>query len=188
MNEIKWWSLNLRRTQLLDAELGQPLAHVNGLLEALALHNSGTQPTGERITGTVGIMDLLLGDFVNGVLLDLNTACGRDSSHGGESSLCNDHDTGALSVLLLKGSELLGDFGDVSQTPAVALRVSEGFGFVANKIVDVGDDAVELVFEELGDEGCREVEDENLAGRARSVSTGNGREIRRRRRMEVTGK
>lgn len=99
---------------------------------------------------------------MDGVLLGLNTACGRDSSHGWEGTLCNDHDTGALGVLLLEGGELLGDFGDVGQSPAVALGEGEGFGFVADEVVDVGDDAIELVLEELGDEGGGEGEDEGL--------------------------
>lgn len=135
---------------------------VNALFQGFTLDNTSNETTSESVTGTGGIVDLLLGDFVNGVFRGLNAAGSRDSSHSGEGSLSNDHDTGPLGVLLLEGGELLGDFGDVSQTPAVALGVGESFGFVADEVVDVGDDAVELVFEELRDEGGGEGEDEGL--------------------------
>jgi hypothetical protein len=51
----------------------------------------------------------------------------------------------------------------------VALGVGEGFGFVANEVVNVGDDAIELVFEELRDEGGGEGEDEGLANSMSAV-------------------
>lgn len=139
------------------------MTKINALFQGFALDNTSNETTSESVTGTVGVVNLLLGDFVNGELLGLNTACGRDSSHGGEGTLCNDHDTGALGVLLLEGGELLGDFGDVGQTPAVALGVGEGFGFVTDEVVDVRDDTVELVLEELGYEGGGEGEDEGLS-------------------------
>jgi hypothetical protein len=44
----------------------------------------------------------------------------------------------------------------------VALGVGEGFGFVADEVVDIWDDAVELVFEELRDKGGGQGEDEGL--------------------------
>jgi hypothetical protein len=40
----------VRGAQLLDAQLGEPLAHVNGLVEGLALDNTSNETTGERIT------------------------------------------------------------------------------------------------------------------------------------------
>lgn len=152
----------LRRSQFLNTETGKPLTKINALFQGFTLNNASNETTSKSIAGTVGIVDLLLGDFVNGVLLSLNTACGRDSSDGGKGTLGNDHDTGALGVLLLEGGELLSNFGDVGQTPAVALGVGEGLSFVADEVVDVGNDAVELVFEELRDEGGGEGEDEGL--------------------------
>lgn len=152
----------LRRSQFLNTEASEPLTLVNALFQRFALDNTSNETASKGVTGTGGVVNLLLGDFVNGVFLGLNTACGRDSSHGGEGTLCNDHDTGALGVLLLEGGEFLGDFGDVGQSPAVALGEGESFGFVADEVVDVGDNAVELVLEELGDEGGGEGEDEGL--------------------------
>lgn len=138
------------------------MAKINALFQGFALDNTSNKPTSESITSTVGVIDLLLGDFVNGVLLGLNATCGRDSSHGWKGTLRNDHDTGALSVLLLESGELLGDFGNISETPAMALGVSEGFGFVADEVVNVGNDTVELVLEELRDERSGEREDKGL--------------------------
>src|SRR4051794_39657441 len=60
-----------RGTVLLDAELGQPLAHVDAGLEALTLGDTGEEPTGEGVTGTVGVGDLGVVDGVDGELLDL---------------------------------------------------------------------------------------------------------------------
>jgi hypothetical protein len=41
---------DLRRTQLLDAKLGEPLAEIDALLERLALHNTGGETTSESVT------------------------------------------------------------------------------------------------------------------------------------------
>ena len=40
----------VRGAQLLDAQLGEPLAHVDGPVEGLALDDTGDKTTGERIT------------------------------------------------------------------------------------------------------------------------------------------
>jgi hypothetical protein len=40
----------VRGAQLLDAELGEPLAHIDGGLEVLALDDTGNEATGEGIT------------------------------------------------------------------------------------------------------------------------------------------
>jgi hypothetical protein len=40
----------VRGAELLDAQLGQPLAHVDGLVEGLALDDTSNETTGESIT------------------------------------------------------------------------------------------------------------------------------------------
>ena len=40
----------LRRSQLLNGELGEPLAEVDALLEGLALDDTGGETTGEGVT------------------------------------------------------------------------------------------------------------------------------------------
>ena len=45
--------LGERGAKLLDGELGEPLAHVDGLLERLALDDTGDEATSEGITVTV---------------------------------------------------------------------------------------------------------------------------------------
>lgn len=42
--------LRVRRSQLLDAQLGQPLALVDGGLEVVARDDAGEETTGESIT------------------------------------------------------------------------------------------------------------------------------------------
>jgi hypothetical protein len=41
---------NLRRSKLLDALAGEPLAHVNAVIKRLARDNTGAEATGEGIT------------------------------------------------------------------------------------------------------------------------------------------
>lgn len=41
---------NIRRTQFLDAEAGEPLAKVDALVEGLTLHDTGGQTSGKSVT------------------------------------------------------------------------------------------------------------------------------------------
>lgn len=43
-----------RRSKLLNALAGQPLAHVNAVLKRLALHQTGGEATGKGITIAIG--------------------------------------------------------------------------------------------------------------------------------------
>lgn len=83
---------NSRRSKLLDALAGQPLAHVNILLKRLALYDTGAEATGEGVTvspgqllllvnrwrtieslpSAVGVGDGISGELADGELLDLN--------------------------------------------------------------------------------------------------------------------
>ena len=88
----------------MDAELSQPLALVDGGLEVLACNDTSEETTGESITrfglvgltktivklhlpGSVGVVDLLLADGVNGVLSSL----GALDSDGRVSALGEDN-------------------------------------------------------------------------------------------------
>ena len=60
-------------------------------------------------------------------------------------------------------SESLGDGGDVlGVRKTVRARPSLGFRLVADDIINIREDFLELSTEELGDEGSREVKDEDL--------------------------
>lgn len=116
-----------------------------------------------NIPSTVCIVDFLLRDLVNWVFLRFyGTAGSRDCGDSRQSSLCDNDDTRTLGILLLEGSELLGNLSDVGDTPAMVLGEGKSFGLVANKVVNVRNHAIELVLEELRDEGSREGEDERL--------------------------
>lgn len=95
-------------------------------------------------------------------LLDLNVAVGANGNNGGLKTLGDDHSAGTLGVLLGENSKLLSDLNDVLGTPLVAGRVGASLGLVAAGVVSVRQDAIELVLEELGDEGGREVKHEDL--------------------------
>lgn len=47
---------DIRRTQLLDALAGEPLTHVNALLQGLALHDTSRETTSESITATMLVL------------------------------------------------------------------------------------------------------------------------------------
>lgn len=42
--------LGIRGAQLLDAQFGKPLAHVDSRLEGLALHDAGNKATSKSVT------------------------------------------------------------------------------------------------------------------------------------------
>lgn len=153
---------NSRWTQLLDAQASEPLAHVDALLEVLALDETGNEAAGEGVTGAVGVGDLLLGDGVDGEGLDIGLALGGDDGRLG--ALGDDDDTLALLVGLRQVGNLLGDGSHVGGVArqVVRGRVGLGLGLVADQVVPVLGRFVQGVLEELGDKGRRHIDDEDL--------------------------
>ena len=112
---------------------------------------------------TVGVSNAVLGDLVDGELLDLNFTIGLDRSRdGGQGSLGDNSNPWAAGVLLGQLSQLLGDFDDIVGTPAVALGVGTSLSFVAESVVRVGQNSVELFLEELRNERSGEGKHEDL--------------------------
>lgn len=112
---------------------------------------------------TVGVVDGVLGDLADLELLHLDgTGSGADGDNGGESALGDNGNTGTLGVLLGELSELLGDLGDILGAPLVALGVGNSLSLVTEGVVGVGQDAIQLVLEELGNERSRDREHEGL--------------------------
>jgi hypothetical protein len=155
-----WEGGNVRGTQLLDAQLGQPRAHVDTLLDGLALGQTGKETTGEGVTGTGGVGNLVLANDVDGESLDVVVAL--DGNDGGLGALGDDDSTLALGVLLGQVGHVLGDGGDVLGLEVVGLSEGASLGLVADDVVPVGGGLVELVLEELADEGSGEREHEDL--------------------------
>jgi hypothetical protein len=145
---------------LTDGQSSEPLAHVDGALERLALGNTGEETSGEGVTGTSGVGDLRLVDLVDGERLDVVLAL--DGNDGGLGALGDDGDTLALLVLLGKVGEVLGDGGNVGGLQVVRLGVGGGLGLVADNVVPVGSGLVELLLEELRNERCVQGESEGL--------------------------
>lgn len=112
---------------------------------------------------TVGVVDGVLGDLADLELLHLDgTGSGADGDNGGESALGDNGNTGTLGVLLGELSELLGDLGDILGAPLVALGVGNSLSLVTEGVVGVGQDAIQLVLEELSNERSRDREHEGL--------------------------
>lgn len=151
----------------MDAQLGQPLTHVNGSLERLALDNTSDEASSESVTGTVGVVDLALAESVDSYLLDIDvTALLCADGNSGVGTLCEDNGPSALCVLLRALCDGLGDLLDVLGLDVVRLGECGGLGLVTDQNVDVRQDLVERVLEELRDEWGGEVEDEGLYGLA----------------------
>lgn len=126
------------------------MTHVDGLLERLALDNTSNETSGEGVTGTVGVVDLLRLDGVYGDLLDIGVTtllCGHRNSW--VSALGNDNSPGSLAVLLGCAGNLLGNLLYVLGLPAMCLGEGGGFSLVADDNVDVWEDLVKRVLEEL---------------------------------------
>jgi hypothetical protein len=62
---IRLLGLRVRGAQLLDTELGEPLAHIDGRLEGLALHDAGYEASGECVAVDVSerILDVIGGTY-----------------------------------------------------------------------------------------------------------------------------
>lgn len=157
--------VDLRRSKLLDAQAGEPLAHVDRLLKSLALDDTGEETTGKGVTGTVGVGNLGRLNGVDRELLD--TLLALDGNEGGLGALGDDGDTLTLAVLLGEIGEVLNDVLGLLRGEPVRLGVSGGLGFVADDVVPVGGAGIDGVFKELGNEGSREGQDEDLVLRSR---------------------
>jgi len=118
---------------------------------------------GQNSPGTVSVVDGILGNLVNVELLDLNLAVGgSDADNSGLSTLGDNGNTGALGVLLGEQSKLLSDLNNVLGAPLVAGSVGTSLGLVTECVIGVGQNGIQLLLEELGDEGSGEREHEDL--------------------------
>lgn len=151
---------NSPRTLLANGESGEPLAHVDGALDGLALGDAGEETGSEGVTGTSGVGDLGLVDLVDGEGLDVVLAL--DGDDGRLGALGDDGYALALGVLLGQVGQVLGDGRNVGGLEVVRLGVGGGLGLVADDVVPVRGGLVERVLEELGDEGSVQGEGEGL--------------------------
>lgn len=136
------------------------MAHVDGLLDRLALDDTGSEAASEGVTGTVGVVDFGGVDGVDGVLLDLILTL--DGNDGRLSALGDDGNALALGVLLGKVGKSLCDLLNIGGVEAVRLGVGGGLALVADHVVPVGSGSIKGLLEELADEGGGEREDEGL--------------------------
>lgn len=121
-----------------------------------------------HLPSTVSVVDGILGDLVDGELLHFDGTAGRASgSDSGQSTLGHDSNPRAVGVLLGELCQLLSNLDDVGCAPLVALSVGKGLGLVAESVVGVRKDAVELVLEELRYERRGERKQEGLLSQNR---------------------
>lgn len=152
-----------RGSDLSNAHRAHLVSGLNGLLDGLPSNERSEESTRERVTRAVGVDDLLVRqlrylEHLGGVRFS------RGDDDGGVGALGEDDDTGAGGVGFGEDGDRAGDGGDVFGVgEAVGGGVGLGFGLVTEDEVGEGDDALKLSLEELGDEGGREVEGEDLA-------------------------
>lgn len=138
------------------------MASGNTFLKVLTGDPRTEEAAGESVTSTVGVNDFCVGKRVDGVDLDVFDVV---ANHDGRAlrTVGEDNGTGAGWVSLRLGGKRLRDRGQVFVWEAGGGRPRLGFSFVADNDIAVGDNLLQLDAEELGDEGCREVKDENLS-------------------------
>jgi hypothetical protein len=154
------WLFDLRWTQLLDAERGQPLAHINRLLQRLALNDAGAKPAGKGIARAVGVVDLIIADSMDRVLLDAGLAL--DSHNGRIRALRNDCNALALLVFLRQVCQCPGNLLYIRRLQIMAFGVRRCFGLVADDVVPIRCACIKRLLEELRDEWCGQREDQWL--------------------------
>ena len=155
---------DVRGAELLDAQAGEPLSHVDAGLEGLALDEASDEATSEGVAGAVGVDDAGGIDGVDGVLGDLFLAL--DGDDGGLGAVGDDGDAGPLGIGLGQVGDGAGDAPDVRRVgqrlepvrPRVRLRLR----LIADHVVPVRRRRIQRVLEELRDEGRRHVDHEGL--------------------------
>ncbi len=152
--------VDLRRSKLLDAQASEPLAHVNRLLERLALDDTSEETASKGVASTVGVGDLRRVNGVDRELLDGILALNGDE--GGLGALGDDGNTLALAVLLGEVGQVLDDVLGLLGGEVVRLGVRGSLGLVADDVVPVGGAGVDGLLEELGDEGSGEGQNKDL--------------------------
>lgn len=152
--------VNLRRSKLLDAQTSEPLAHVNAGFEGLVLEDTSQETTSKGVTSTVGVVDLLLLDSVNGELL--NIVLTLDSNQGRVGTLSDNGNSLSLGILLGKVGEVLDNIPGLLAREAVGLGVGGGLGLVADDVVPVRGAGIDNLLEELRDERSRQGENKRL--------------------------
>ena len=148
----------------MDGELSEPVAHVDGCGQVLALDKTGSETGGKRVTGTVGVDNLGGVQSVDRELAGGELLCGSVVGDGqcGVGTLGEDYDSWLLGVGLWQRSNLLGDLLEVGGAELVGFCVSGSLGFVTDDVVGIWGALVQCSLEELWDEWSREVHDERL--------------------------
>ena len=157
---------------LLHAHGAELVASLDGLVDTLAEDEPAKEATRERVARTVGVNDLPLSKRADGVHLRVvEVVPSNDGRRLG--AVRDDHRARAGRVRLGLGRDRARDGSEIVLVrEAVRAAPRLGLSFVADDDVGVRQDLLKLDSEELGDEGCGKVEDEDLrcGDRFRGVS------------------
>lgn len=134
---------------------------LNALVEAFARDERAQETTRERVTSTVGINNFRICQGVDGVNLGLVLLV-RCDDNCALRAVRDDDRTRAGGVCLRLRRERLRNRRQVLVRETRRGRPRLSFTLVADDDVAVRDDLLQLHAEELGNEGCRKVEREDL--------------------------
>ena len=149
---------DLRRAQLLNAQLCQPLSLIDTLSKRHASNKPSSETTSKSISCASRIIDHALVDSMNGILRDLPILCNNRRI----SALRNDSNSLPLRVRLWQRSQMLSNLLDILGLQSVALGISQRLRFITNNIVPVRGARIQRLLEELRNERSRQREDEDL--------------------------
>lgn len=145
------------------------MAGLYGFIKRLPSNISSKETSGERVTSTVSINDICIAQGVHSV------GPGAVRLGGGDQdsllwSLCEDDNTGTGRVglgedrnRLCDGSEVFGVREPIGACPCLSLSL------ISDDDIGEGNYLLQLGTEELGDEGCREVEYKGLESKELSI-------------------
>lgn len=134
----------------------------DGLFGGLAKDERTQESTGKGIPRTVGVNDLVIRKAVDIEGLGLFRLV-ADNEDGTVGSLCENDNAWSGSIGLGKESDGASDSCEVLDVGVTGRRgPCLSFRLVTDNNVGIRENLLELLGEELGDEGCGDVEDEGL--------------------------
>ena len=137
------------------------MARIDRLLETLTQDEAAQEATREGVASAVRVDDLGIGQRMYSEHLGVvRVVLGHDGR--ALRAVCDNNRPRACGVRLGLGREGLRDRGGVLAGKASCTGPRLCLGLVADDDIAVRDDLLQLNTEELGNEGCREVEREDL--------------------------
>ena len=158
------------------------MTHIDASLNILALHQPSHEPTSERITSTIGIIDLAAINGLHRILIDLAIL----NDQRGLRPLRNYHHAALRLVLLGPIRNRMRNRLDILSLllrPPLALRPAPSLGLIPNQHIRISQRRGQRILERDGDERRAQVQHKSLA-RRRGLLAQRVRRLGRHRQVE----